>query len=162
MNTEIVLARIVAKVTEILKTVVSQIEASATEPTLYDLEERTQEVLPQIGQVLLQEVVSGQGAGVVGPERPCACGNQQRYHDQSRRLSVQTSVGIIQLAQRAYYHCPTCRLSSYPLDEQLGLGESGRLSRYFQEQCGWLLALLPESLAQQTLSRFGWPAVSAS
>jgi hypothetical protein len=37
MNTEIVSARIVAKVTEILKTVVSQIETSATPPTLYEL-----------------------------------------------------------------------------------------------------------------------------
>jgi hypothetical protein len=36
------------------------------------------------------------------------------------------------------------------------------MSRYLQEQCGWLLALLPGRLAQQTLSRFGWPAVSAS
>lgn len=162
MNTEIVLARIVAKVSEILKTVVSQIEASTTPPTLYDLEEQTQAALPQIGQVLLQEVVSGQGAGVIGPERPCACGDQQRYHDQSRRLSVQTSVGIIQLAQRACYHCSTGRVTSYPLDEQLGLGQAGRMSRYLQEQCGWLLALLPGRMAQQTLLRFGWPAVPAS
>jgi hypothetical protein len=162
MNTEIVLTRIVAKGTEILKTVVNQTEASATPPTLYDLEERTQAALPQIGQVLLQEVVSGQGAGVVGPERPCACGEQQRYHDQSRRLSVQTSVGIIWLAQRAGYHCPTCRVTSYPLDEQLGVRQAGRMSRYLQKPCGWLLALLPGRLAQQTLSRFGWPAVSAS
>lgn len=36
------------------------------------------------------------------------------------------------------------------------------MSRYLQEQCGWLLALLPGRLAQQTLSRFGWPAVPAS
>lgn len=162
MNTETVLAHIVTRVTEILKTVVSQTETSGPPPTLYDLEEQTQAVLPQIGQVLLQELVSAQGAGVMGPFRPCACGDQQHYHDQSRRLSVQTSVGIIRLAQRAWYSCPTCRLTSYPLDEQLGLGQAGRMSRYMQEQCGWLLALLPGRLAQQTLSRFGWPAVPAS
>jgi|SRR5215469_18880372 len=62
MNTETVLARIVAKVTEILKTVVSQIEASDTLPRLYDLEEQTQVVLPQIGQVLLQELVSAEAS----------------------------------------------------------------------------------------------------
>ena len=162
MNTETVLTHSVARVTEILKTVVSQTEASGPPPTLYDLEEQTQAVLPQIGQVLLQELVSAQGTGVMGPFRPCACGDQQRYHDQSRRLSVQTSVGIIRLTQRACYSCPTCRLTSYPLDEQLGLGQAGRMSRYMQEQCGWLLALLPGRLAQQTLSRFGWPAVPAS
>lgn len=36
------------------------------------------------------------------------------------------------------------------------------MSRYLQEQCGWLLALLPGRLAQQTLRRFGWPAVPTS
>jgi hypothetical protein len=48
------------------------------------------------------------------------------------------------------------------LDEQLGLGVAGRMSRYLQEQCAWLLALLPGRLGRQTLVRFGWPAVSAS
>jgi hypothetical protein len=36
------------------------------------------------------------------------------------------------------------------------------MSRYLQEQCGWLLALLPARLAQQTLVRFGWAAVATS
>ena len=98
-------------------------------------------------------------AGVIGPERPCACGDQQCYHDQARGLSVQTSVGSIRLAQRACYHCPTRHLTSYPQIEQLGVGQAGHMSRYLQEQCGWLLALLPGRLAQQTLRRFGWPAV---
>ena len=36
------------------------------------------------------------------------------------------------------------------------------MSRYLQEQCAWLLALLPGRVGQQTLERFGWPAVAAS
>ena len=36
------------------------------------------------------------------------------------------------------------------------------MSRYLREQCAWLLALLPVRAGQQTLARFGWPAVSAS
>jgi len=75
---------------------------------------------------------------------------------------VQTSVGAVYLEQRAYYQCAACHRSSFPLDEQLGLGQAGRMSRYLQEQCGWLLALLPGKEGQQTLARFGWPAVSAS
>ncbi len=75
---------------------------------------------------------------------------------------VQTSVGDIRLEQRAYYRCAACRATSYPLDEHLGLGQAGRMSRYLQEQCAWLLALLPGRLGQQTLARFGWPAVAAS
>src|SRR5262249_55779890 len=50
----------------------------------------------------------------------------------------------------------------YPLDERLGLGQAGRMSRSLQEPCGWLLAVLPTRLAQQALARFGWPMVAAS
>jgi hypothetical protein len=161
MNTESVLASILPAVEQMIKAVVNQV-AQQTTPTLYELEEQTHIALPQIGQGLLQGLVSGQGAGMVGPERPCACGERQRYHDQARRLSVQTSVGTLRLTQRAYYQCLDCSATSYPLDEQLGLGRAGRMSRYFQEQCGWLLALLPARVAQQTLLRFDWPAVAAS
>jgi hypothetical protein len=162
MNTEAVLSRILAGVTEILKILVTQVGAQAAPPTLYDLEEQTHAALEQIGQVVVQEIVTGQGSGLMGPERACPCGGEQRYHDQERGLHIQTSLGIIRLLPRAYYHCTQCQANSYPLDEQLGLGQAGRMSRYLQEQCGWLLALLPARLAQQTLVRFGWPAVAAS
>lgn len=162
MNSETVFARILPAVEEIIKAVVNQMTQQSTPPTLYELEEQTHLALVQIGQRLLQGLVTGQGAGVVGPERPCGCGNKQRYHDQRRALTVQTSVGLIQLTRRAYYHCPSCGANSYPLDGQLGLGQAGRMSRYLQEHCGWLLALLPARVAQQTLVRFSWPAVAAS
>ena len=77
MNTETVLARILPAIEELIKEVVSQVVGSSTPATLYDLEERTQAVLPQIGQVLLQGLVTAQGAGVVGPTRPCPCGADQ-------------------------------------------------------------------------------------
>jgi len=162
MNTETILARILPAIEEVIKEVVRQMVASSAPATLYDLEEQTQAVLPRIGQVLLQGFVTAQGAGVVGPTRPCPCGTDQYYHDQARRLSVQTSVGLVRLEHRAAYHCSGCAATSYPLDEQLGLGQAGRMSRYLQEQCGWLLAVLPARMAQQTLVRFGWPAVAAS
>lgn len=162
MNTETMLTHILPRIEEVIKGVLSQVVESSTPPTLYDLEEQTQAVLPRIGQVLLQALVTAQGAGVVGPTRPCPCGADQRYHDQARRLSVQTSVGLIRLERRAAYRCWRCAATSSPLDGQLGLGQAGRMSRYLQEQCGWLLALLPARMAQQTLVRFGWPAVAAS
>jgi hypothetical protein len=157
-----VLSRILPIVTSLLEAAVAQAVAPDRQPTLYDLEALTQAVLPQIGQVVLQELTRAQGSGLVGPRRPCGCGAAQTYHDQARRLVVQTSVGAVQLEQRAYYRCATCHATSYPLDERLGLGQAGRMSRYLQEQCAWLLALLPGKLGQQTLVRFGWPPVSAS
>lgn len=162
MTVEAILSRMLPVVETLLKAVVERAVAAGTAPTLYDLEALTQGVLPRIGQVVLQEVTVAQGSGLLGPARACGCGQEQIYHDQARRLVVQTSVGAIRLEQRAYYRCPDCRASSYPLDEQLGLGQAGRMSRYLQEQCAWLLALLPGKEGRQTLARFGWPPVSAS
>lgn len=157
-----VLAGILPLVSSLVAAVVDQALAPDAQHTLYDLEALTQAVLPQIGQVVLQAVTVAQGTGLVGPSRPCSCGGEQIYHDQARRLVVQTSVGTVHLEQRAYYRCAACRASSFPLDERLGLGQAGRMSRYLQEQCAWLLALLPGRVGRQTLVRFGWPAVSAS
>ncbi len=162
MTPEVVLSRMLPAVETLLKAVVEKALAPDTPFTLYDLEEVTQVVLPQIGQVVLQELTTAQGSGLVGPTRRCACGEEQSYHDQGRRLVMQTSVGDICLEQRAYYRCAACGATSYPLDERLGLGLAGRMSRYLQEQCAWLLALVPGRLGQQTLARFGWPAVSPS
>jgi len=157
-----VLEHILPSVSSLLAAVVERAVAPDQQRTLYDLEALTQAVLPQIGQVVLQHLTLAQGSGLVGPGRPCGCGAEQTYHDQARRLVVQTSVGAVSLEQRAYYRCAVCHAGSYPLDERLGLGQAGRMSRYLQEQCAWLLALLPGKVGQQTLVRFGWPAVSAS
>ena len=102
MHTETVLARMLPAVEQIIQAVLTQVAQQSTPPTLYELEEQTQRALSQIGHQLLQGLVSGQGAGAVGPERLCGCGNMQRYHDQRRALTVQTSVGLIHLAKRAY------------------------------------------------------------
>ena len=103
MNTETVLARILPAVAQIIKAVVSQLAQQPSPPTLSELEEQTQAVLPETLAGFLQGVVSGQGAGMVGPEHPCVCGEQQRYHDQARELTIQTSVGTIHRSLRAPY-----------------------------------------------------------
>src|SRR5579859_7551333 len=105
MSPEAVLSRMLPAVETLLKAVVEQALAPGSRPTLYDLEAVTQAVLPQIGQVLLQELTVAQGSGLVGPTRECGCGAQQHYHDQTRRVVIATSVGAIQLEQRAYYRC---------------------------------------------------------
>jgi len=85
----------------LLKAVVDRALAPGSRPTLYDLEALTQAVLPQVGQLVLQAVTVAQGSGLVGPLRECPCGAEQAYHDQARRVVVQTSVGDILLEQRA-------------------------------------------------------------
>ena len=161
MDTETVLAHILPEVTKLLKVALDAL-AQQTHPTFYHLEEGTQALLPRIGQVVLQAGVDAQGSGLEGPGRACACGGTQQYHDRSRPLSVTSSLGVIQLVQRAYYRCPDCGRHQFPLDDTLGPGRAGRMSRYLQEHCAWLLALLPAQTARQTLVRFGWPQVAVS
>lgn len=160
MNTEKVLESILTKVEKLIKAKVLEISQNS-KPNLYELEEQTQQLLPQIGQMFLQEVVNSQGNGLQGPTRPCPCGKEQIYHDSNRPLHIQSSLGDLALAGRAYYRCRKCGAHSYPLDEQLALAEYGLMSRYLQEQVGWLFALIPAQQAQETLKRFGWPYVSA-
>jgi len=162
MNTEAVLGAIVPAVTAILKALVEATAEGAAAPSLSDLEAQTHRALPQIGQVVLQALVEGQGAGLAGPRRACDCGGQQTYHDQNRPLTVDTSVGVLRLRARASYQCAACRARSYPVDEQLGLRRAGRMRRSQQEQVGWLLDLLPVQRARAALLRFAWPVVSAS
>jgi hypothetical protein len=165
MHTETVLAQILAGVEPIIKAVVDEVDADGrgeSPATLYGLEERVQAILPQIGQLVLQALVDGQGSGAEGPERSCGCGGAQRYHDQARPLTMQTSLGPIALRRRAYYRCGQCGATSYPLDARLGLKRAGRMSRYLQEQVGWLYGLLPAGTVQQTLARFGWPPLCVS
>jgi hypothetical protein len=144
MDTEIVLGQIVPHVSTLLAVLVAQL-AGDDRPTLYTLEAQTQSVLPQIGQVVLQALVSAQGSGLEGPTQACACGGSLVYHGRCRPLQVTSSLGQIRIAQRAHYHCAACGAHERPLDAQLG--HAGCMRRYLQEQCGWLLALLPARLA---------------
>src|SRR2546428_13736173 len=93
MGPEAVLSRMLPAVETLLKALVERALAPGTAPTLYDLEALTQVVVRQIGQVVLQEVTTAQGSGLVGPTRPGACGAQQTYHDQARRGGVPTGGG---------------------------------------------------------------------
>jgi hypothetical protein len=162
MNTETVLGQILPGVEALIKGLVTEIGETETAPRLYALEEGVQALLPRLGQLLLQGLVSAQGSGATGPERRCACGGQQQYRDQARPLRLQTSVGVVRVARRAWYRCGACGAHSYPLDERLGLKGAGRMSRYLQEQVAWLYSLLPAGPVQATVGRFGWPQVGLS
>jgi hypothetical protein len=76
MTTEVVFARMVPMVEAVIKEVLRQVAEQATPPTRYALEELTQALLPRRGQVLVQELVTGQGRGVRGSARPCAWGGR--------------------------------------------------------------------------------------
>ena len=57
MNTETMLARILPAVETLIKESVGQVDSRETPATLYEMEEKIQVILPQIGHILLHEIV---------------------------------------------------------------------------------------------------------
>jgi hypothetical protein len=152
MNVETLLSQVMPEIETIIRT---RLVEMAEKHTLYTLEEQTHQLLRQIGQRVLQIMVNQEGSGLEGPERPCStCGGQQQYHDQQHPLRLITSLGEIQVRQRASYRCPHCHTSSYPLDQKLGLRQCGRTSRYVQEFMGWLITAESMGAARETLAKF--------
>jgi len=66
MSPEAALSRILPGVERLLKEVVERAVVPGTAPTLYELEALIQAVLGRIGQVVLQELTTAQGSGLVG------------------------------------------------------------------------------------------------
>jgi hypothetical protein len=101
---------------------------------IFGLEEKAEELARQAKLQCLAEEITADDRGDEGPQRRCPrCGQAQRYKGDVARDLV-FDCGTL-TAQRAYDICPACGQRSYPLDEQLGLGEE-------QEQ-----GSLPEKLA---------------
>ena len=74
------------------------------------------------------------------------CGQWQKYKGESARELV-FDCGTLTV-QRAYYHCPACGQTSYPLAEQLGLVEGKEQGR-LREKLTLLAVLTPYHQAPQ-------------
>lgn len=89
---------------------------------IFGLEEKADERARQAKLQCLAEEIAAYDRGYEGAHRHCPrCGQDQRYKgDVTRELVF--DCGTLSV-QRAYYICPACRQTSYPLDEKLGLVE---------------------------------------
>ena len=96
---------------------------------LFGLEDGAEEVARHAKLQHLAERIAVYDRGYEGNRRRCPrCGEWQKYKGESTR-QIEVDGGRLTL-QRAYYVCPACGQTSYPLDEQLGLvegKEQGRL-----------------------------------
>jgi hypothetical protein len=104
------------------KVVFAVIEGRQGGTGIFGLEERADERARQAKLQCLAEEIAAYDRGYAGAHRRCPrCGQAQRYKgDVSRDLVFDCGTLTV---QRAYYICPACRQTSYPLDEQLGLVE---------------------------------------
>jgi hypothetical protein len=89
---------------------------------IFGLEEKADDLGRHAKLRSLAEEIAAYDRGYEGAHRRCPrCGHAQRYKGEVSRDLV-FDCGTLTV-QRAYYLCPACRQPSYPLDEQLGLGE---------------------------------------
>jgi len=96
---------------------------------IFGIEDEADELARQTKLGRMAERLAGYERGDEGKQRRCPrCGQIQRYKgDVSRELVVDSGRLTV---RRAYYFCPACGQTSYPLDEKLGRGkepEQGRL-----------------------------------
>lgn len=108
-------------------------------------------LLLQIGESLLQTSVEEEVAAAAEPDLTCPCGGQRHYESRPHGRQIQTRVGTLRLPPRARYWCTSCQSYSYPGDELLGLVPGQRMSRWVEEQCGFLAAQVPYAASSAIL-----------
>ena len=114
---------------------------------IFGLEEKADERARHAKLLSLAEEIGAYDRGYTGAHRRCPrCGQKQRYKgDVSRDLVFDCGTLTV---QRAYYLCPACRQTSYPLDEQLGLVEEQEQGS-LREKLALLAVLTPYHQAPQ-------------
>jgi hypothetical protein len=114
---------------------------------IFGIEDEGDEVARQAKWQRMAERIASYERGYEGNRRRCPqCGQWQQYKGEaSREIVVE---GGTLTSARAYYVCPHCHTTNYPLDEQLGLGaeqEQGRL----REKLALVGVLVPYPQAPQ-------------
>ena len=114
---------------------------------LFGIEEEGEEVARQAKLQRMAERIATYDRGYKGNRRRCPqCGQWQKYKGDVRR-EVMVEGGTLTVV-RAYYVCPSCHTTSYPLDEELGLGEEQEQGR-LREKLALVAVLVPYHQAPQ-------------
>lgn len=131
----------------------------AEELDLATAETKTLTQMRELGRRLLEAGLAARGTGHQAGGRRCDCGQPMRFEGY-RPKAVQTLVGWITV-HRAYYRCPACGATQYPLDATLGLARDSHSPgvRRLTTRFG---ALLPFAQAAATLVEAAGVQLSAS
>src|SRR5215471_18368424 len=114
---------------------------------IFGIEDEGDEVARQAKLQRMAERISEYDRGYAGNRRWCPqCGQWQQYKGEASREVVVEGGTLTVL--RAYYACPRCHTTSYPLDEELGLGEEHEQGR-LREKLALVAVLAPYHQAPQ-------------
>lgn len=138
-------------------------ELSLVRGNFQALESLVVALMRDMGQGLLQRIVSEQSNGYKGSSIACSCGGSMRFVG-NRSKNMHTTVGWITL-KRAYYHCPQCRRSCLAYDQAGGLGSEAlsvglakaccllAVDDSFQQSSEKIKELFGENVSAKTIER---------
>jgi hypothetical protein len=114
---------------------------------IFGSEDEAEEVARRTKLARMAERIAAYDRGDEGGRRRCPrCGQWQKYKGETARELV-FDCGTLTV-QRAYYSCPACGQTSYPLDKKLGLVEGKEQGR-LREKLALLAVLTPYHQAPQ-------------
>src|SRR5690242_9971152 len=114
---------------------------------IFGIEEEGNEVARQAKLQRMAERIAVYDRGYEGNRRRCPqCGQWQKYKGDARREGM-VEGGTLTIV-RAYYVCPHCQTTSYPLDGELGLGEEQEQGQ-LREKLALVAVLTPYHQAPQ-------------
>jgi Uncharacterised protein family (UPF0236) len=114
---------------------------------IFAIEDAAEEVARRTKLALIAERIASYDRGYAGNRRRCPqCRSWQQYKGERTR-DVVFDCGTVTVG-RAYYVCPACGRTSYPLDEQLGLVEGPEQGR-LREKLALLAVVVPYHQAPQ-------------
>src|SRR5215510_14120758 len=133
--------------TEGLKVTFEALRGRQGSKGIFGIEDEADEVARQAKLRRMAERIAEYGRGYEGGRRRCPrCGRWQKYKGEMAR-EIAVDCGTLTV-QRAYYVCPACGQTSYPLDEKLGLVEGKEQGR-LREKLALLAVLTPYHQAPQ-------------
>ena len=128
---------------------------------IFAIEDAAEEIARRTKLAHIAEQIASYDRGYAGNRRRCPqCGQWQQYKGERTR-EVVFDCGTVTVV-RAYYVCPACGRTSYPLDEQLGLVEGKEQGR-LREKLALLAVVVPYHQAPQvcqTLLGNEWQAMT--
>lgn len=114
---------------------------------IFAIEDAAEEIARRTKLAHIAEQIVRYDRGYAGNRRRCPqCGQWQQYKGERTR-EVVFDCGTVTVV-RAYYVCPACGRTSYPLDEQLGLAEGKEQGR-LREKLALLAVVVPYHQAPQ-------------
>lgn len=114
---------------------------------IFAIEDAAAEIARRAKLAHIAEQIGRYERGYVGNRRRCPqCGKWQQYKGERRREVVFDCGSLV--VERAYYVCPACGSTSYPLEEQLGLVEGKEQGR-LREKLALLAVVVPYHQAPQ-------------